>query len=81
MHTANLAGQRRSEQLLADVFVSLGFVFTLTALCLQYPDCATPFYINNFTIPLQTKQLADIAPSKSVAQHGGFYFSCCERTA
>ena len=48
---------------------------------LQYPDCAVPQYIENFTIPLQTKQLADIAPSKSVAQHGGFYFSCCERTA
>ena len=47
----------------------------------QYPDCATPHYVENFTIPLQTKQLADIAPSKSVAQHGGFYFSCCERTA
>ena len=46
----------------------------------QYPDCATPFYIENFTIPLQTKQLADIAPSKALAQHGGFYFSCCECT-
>ena len=44
----------------------------------QYPDCATPLYIENFTIPLQKKQLADIAKSgvPTAPQHGGFYFSC-----
>ena len=30
---------------------------------LQYPDCAAPEYIENFTIPLQKKQLSDIAKS------------------
>ena len=43
----------------------------------QYPDCAAPHYILNFTIPLQTKQLADIAKVAALTtHHGGFYFSC-----
>jgi hypothetical protein len=43
----------------------------------QYPDCAGPNYIENFTIPLQQKQLADITRvSTTTKQHGGFYFSC-----
>jgi hypothetical protein len=42
----------------------------------QYPDCASPHYIENFTIPLQHKQLQDATKFNSSARHGGFYFSC-----
>ena len=44
----------------------------------QYPDCAAPNYIENFTIPLQHKQLEDIVASgvPDSTHHGAFYHSC-----